>query len=65
MKKLAALLALIAAFCFTAPGALAQSPNDETRTVIEVFERDDCSHYQDFFVFIDDLAPTRDDFEVC
>ena len=64
MKKLAALLALIAAFSFVAPSALAQSPNDETRTVIEVFERDDCSHCRDFFAFVDDLTQTRDDFEV-
>jgi len=64
MKKLCAAIALIAAFGLVALPARAQETPPAERTEIEVFERDDCGHCRDLFVFLGDLAQERDDFEV-
>lgn len=64
MKKILAVLALVVVLGLPALTAGAQEAPKPERTVIEVFERDDCSHCRDFFAFIDDLAAERDDFVV-
>ncbi|MBI1961149.1 MAG: glutaredoxin [Parcubacteria group bacterium] len=64
MKKLIAVIAVIAVFSLIAAPVYAQETLEPERTVIEVFERDDCSHCRDFFAFIDDLAAQRNDFTV-
>ncbi|MDP3995171.1 MAG: glutaredoxin, partial [bacterium] len=64
MKKLIAAIALIAAFGATTAPAHAQETPPLERAVIEVFERDDCSHCRDFFAFMGGLAEERDDFTV-
>lgn len=64
MKKILALLALAASLGAPALPARAQQAYNPEQTVIEVFERDDCSHCRDFFAFVDDLAKERDDFTV-
>ena len=64
MKKALATIALIAAFGLNIVPAYAQETNNAERTIIEVFERDDCSHCRDFFAFVDELAQERNDFTV-
>lgn len=62
MKKIFALGLLV--FALVMPVAVLAQPETPPPVVIEVFERDDCGHCQDFFAFIEDLKEVRDDFEV-
>ncbi|MBI2636730.1 MAG: glutaredoxin [Parcubacteria group bacterium] len=64
MEKLIAGIALAASFVLPASPAHAQEVDAPEPAVIEVFERDDCSHCRDFFAFVDELAKVRDDFIV-
>ncbi len=64
--KLRATLFFIALLAGSPLPVTAQSPPSpaDPKTVIEVFERDDCGHCQDFFAFITDLETKRNDFIV-